>query len=146
MKKMILSLSLAAAAVLFAGCVSVETVKGADLNKQSIANTGTTVAHVNVQNWGIYLFTIPLFAGSTSSVGDIAVLKDTVNAQAVVPVLTAEAKKLGGKAVYDVASQYSEFGFIFVKSSHAIGIEIVAPFLALKEYGATQVEPSLFRK
>ena len=51
MKKMILSLSLAVAAVLFAGCVSVETVKGADLNKQSIANSGKTVAHVNVQNW-----------------------------------------------------------------------------------------------
>ena len=123
MKKMILSLSLAAAAVLFAGCV--ETVKGADLNKQSIANTGTTVAHVNVQNWGIYLFTIPLFAGSTSSVGDIPVLKDTVNAQAVVPVLTAEAKKLGGKAVYDVASQYSEFGFIFVNRSINVSGNVV---------------------
>lgn len=125
MKKMILSLSLVAAAVLFAGCVSVETVKGADLNKQSISNTGTTVAHVNVQNWGIYLFTIPLFAGSTSSVGDIAVLKDTVNAQSVVPVLTAESKKLGGGSVYDVASQYSEFGFIFVSRSINVSGNVV---------------------
>ena len=125
MKKMILSLSLAVAAVLFAGCVSVETVKGADLNKQSIANTGTTIAHVNVQNWGIYLFTIPLFSGSTDTVGDIAVLKDTVNPQAVVPVVTAEGKKLGGSKVLDLASQYSEYGFIFVSRSINVSGNVV---------------------
>ena len=125
MKKMILSLSLAAAAIVFAGCVSVETVKGADLNKQSISNSGTTVAHVNVQNWGIYLFTIPLLSGDTNSVGSIAVLKDTVNPEAVVPVVTAEAKKLGGKKVYDLASQYSEFGFIFVNRSINVSGNVV---------------------
>ncbi len=125
MKKMILSLSLAAAAIMFAGCVSVETVKGADLNKQSISNSGTTVAHVNVQNWGIYLFTIPLLSGDTNSVGSIAVLKDTVNPESVVPVVTAEAKKLGGKKVYDLASQYSEFGFIFVNRSINVSGNVV---------------------
>lgn len=125
MKKMILSLSLAVAAVVFAGCVSVETVKGADLNKQSIANSGTTVAHVNVQNWGIYLFTIPLFCGDTTSVGSIAILKDQVNAESVVPVIAAESKKLGGKKVLDVASQYSEFGFIFVSRSINVSGNVV---------------------
>lgn len=125
MKKMILSLSLAVAAVLFAGCVSVETVKGADLNKQAISNSGTAVAHVNVQNWGIYLFTIPLFSGSTDAVGSIAVLKDTVNPQAVVPVVAAEAKKLGGSKVLDMASQYSEFGFIFVSRSINVSGNVV---------------------
>lgn len=125
MKKMILSLSLAAAAVLFAGCVGIETVKGADLNKQSISNSGTTVAHVNVQNWGIYLFTIPLLSGDTNAVGSIAVLKDTVNPEAVVPVVTNEAKKLGGKKVYDMASQYSEYGFIFVTRSINVSGNVV---------------------
>ena len=125
MKKMILSLSLAAAAIVFAGCVSVETVKGADLNAQSISNSGTTVAHVNVQNWGIYLFSIPLLSGDTNSVGSIAVLKDTVNPEAVVPVVTAEAKKLGGKKVYDLASQYNEFGFIFVNRSINVSGNVV---------------------
>ena len=125
MKKMILSLSLAAAAVLFAGCVGIETVKGADLNKQSISNSGTTVAHVNVQNWGIYLFTIPLLSGDTNSVGSIAVLKDTVNPEAVVPVVTNEAKKLGGKKVYDMASQYSEYGVIFVTRSINVSGNVV---------------------
>ena len=125
MKKMILSLSLAAAAVLFAGCVGIETVKGADLNKQSISNSGTTVAHVNVQNWCIYLFTIPLLSGDTNSVGSIAVLKDTVNPEAVVPVVTNEAKKLGGKKVYDMASQYSEYGVIFVTRSINVSGNVV---------------------
>ncbi len=122
---MILSLSLAAAAVLFAGCVSVETVKGADLNKQSISMSGRPVAHVNVQNWGIYLFTIPLLSGDTNSVGSIAVLKDTVNAQSVVPVVAAESKKLGGSKVLDVASQYSEYGFIFVSRSINVSGNVV---------------------
>ena len=125
MKKMILSLSLAVAAVLFAGCVSVETVKGADLNKQSIANSGKTIAHVNVQNWGIYLFSIPLLSGDTSSIGSIAVLKDTVNAEAVAPVVTAEAAKLGGKKVLDMASQYNEFGVIFVNRSINVSGNVV---------------------
>ena len=125
MKKMILSLSLAVAAVLFAGCVSVETVKGADLNQQAISNSGTAVAHVNVQNWGVYLFTIPQFSGCTDAVGSIAVLKDTVNPQAVVPVVTAEAKKLGGSKVLDMASQYSEYGFIFVSRSINVSGNVV---------------------
>ena len=117
MKKMVLSLSLAAVAVLFAGCVSVETVKGADLNKQALSNAGTTVAHLNVQNWGIYLFTIPLISGSTDEVGKMAFLKDTVNPACVTPVIAAESKKLGGTRLLDLASQYSEFGFIFVSRS-----------------------------
>ena len=117
MKKMVLSLSLAAVAVLFAGCVSVEAVKGADLNKQALSNAGTTVAHLNVQNWGIYLFTIPLVSGSTDEVGKIAFFKDTVNPACVTPVIAAESKKLGGVRLLDLASQYSEFGFIFVSRS-----------------------------
>ena len=117
MKKMILSLSLVAIAVLFAGCVSVETVKGADLNKQALANAGITVAHLNVQNWGIYLFTIPLISGSTEEVGKMAFFKDTVNPASVTPVIAAESRKLGGTQLLDLASQYKEFGFIFVSRS-----------------------------
>lgn len=117
MKKMVLSLSLAAVAMLFAGCVSVETVKGADLNKQALSNTDTTVAHLNVQNWGIYLFTIPLVSGSTDEVGKIAFFKDTVNPASVTPIIAAESKKLGGTKLLDLASQYGEFGFIFVSRS-----------------------------
>ena len=117
MKKTVLSLSLAAVAMLFAGCVSVETVKGADLNKQDLCNAGTTVAHLNVQNWGIYLFTIPLVSGSTDEVGKMAFFKDTVNPLSVTPVIAAESKKLGGTRLLDLASQYSEFGFIFVSRS-----------------------------
>ena len=117
MKKMVLSLSLAAVAMLFAGCVSVETVKGADLNKQALSSAGTTVAHLNVQNWGIYLFTIPLVSGSTEEVGKIAFFKDTVNPASVTPIIAAESKKIGGSKLLDLASQYSEFGFIFVSRS-----------------------------
>ena len=117
MKKLIFSLSLAAAAVLFSGCVSVETVKGADLNKQALGNAGITVAHLNVQNWGIYLFKIPLISGSTEDVGSMAFFKDTVNPASVTPIIAAESRKLGGTQLLDLASQYKEFGFIFVSRS-----------------------------
>ena len=94
-----------------------EAVKGADLNKQDLSSIGTTVAHLNVQNWGIYLFKIPLVSGSTESVGDMAFFKDTVNPASVTPIIAAESKKLGGTKLLDLASQYNEFGFIFVSRS-----------------------------
>lgn len=118
MKKMILfSFSLAAAALLLTGCVSVESVKDADLNSQSISLSGQPVAHINVQNWGIYLFSLPLFTGSTNSVGSVAVFRDTVNVPSVLPVLTGTARDLNATKTLDITSQYSNTGFIFYSRS-----------------------------
>ena len=125
MKKIMLLLSIAAVGLFMSACASVEVVKDPNLNGQAIANSGRTIAHLDAQNWGIYLFSIPLLSGDTSSIGSIAVLKDTVNAEAVAPVVAAEAAKLGGKKVLDMASQYNEFGVIFVNRSINVSGNVV---------------------
>ena len=117
MKKMMLLLSIAAVGLFMSACASVEVVKDPNLNGQAIANSGRTIAHLDAQNWGIYLFTIPLLTGSTENPGSIDVLKDTVNVPSLMPVLTAKSKALGASKTLNLASQYSESGLIFYTRS-----------------------------
>ncbi|MGN0869596.1 MAG: hypothetical protein ACI4UV_00285 [Victivallales bacterium] len=117
MKKIMLLLSIAAVGLFMSACASVEVVKDPNLNGQAIANSGKTIAHLDAQNWGIYLFTIPLLTGSTENPGSIDVLKDTVNVPSLMPVLTAKSKALGASKTLNLASQYSESGLIFYTRS-----------------------------
>lgn len=117
MKKIMLLLSIAAVGLFMSACASVEVVKDPNLNGQAIANSGRTIAHLDAQNWGIYLFTIPLLTGSTENPGSIDVLKDTVNVSSLMPVLTAKSKALGASKTLNLASQYSESGLIFYTRS-----------------------------
>lgn len=117
MKKIMLLLSIAAVGLFMSACASVEVVKDPNLNGQAIANSGRTIAHLDAQNWGIYLFTIPLLTGSTENPGSIDVLKDTVNVPSLMPVLTAKSKSLGASKTLNLASQYSESGLIFYTRS-----------------------------
>ena len=104
MKKIMFLLSVAAVGLLFAGCASVEAVQNPNLNGENISLSGTPVAHLNAQNWGIYLFSIPLLTGSTDAVGSIAVLQDTVNVDSMIPVITAKSKELKASQTLDLAS------------------------------------------
>ena len=117
MKKIMLLLSIAAVGLFMSACASVEVVKDPNLNGQAIANSGRTIAHLDAQNWGIYLFTIPLLTGSTENPGSIDVLKVTVNVPSLMPVLTAKSKALGASKTLNLASQYSESGLIFYTRS-----------------------------
>lgn len=117
MKKIMLLLFIAAVGLFMSACASVEVVKDPNLNGQAIANSGRTIAHLDAQNWGIYLFTIPLLTGSTENPGSIDVLKDTVNVPSLMPVLTAKSKALGASKTLNLASQYSESGLIFYTRS-----------------------------
>ena len=117
MKKIMLLLSIAAVGLFMSACASVEVVKDPNLNGQAIANSGRTIAHLDAQNWGIYLFTIPLLTGSTENPGSIDVLKDTVNVPPLMPVITAKSKALGASKTLNLASQYSESGLIFYTRS-----------------------------
>ena len=117
MKKIMLLLSIAAVGLFMSACASVEVVKDPNLNGQAIANSGRTIAHLDAQNWGIYLFTIPLLTGSTENPGSIDVLKDNVNVPSLMPVLTAKSKALGASKTLNLASQYSESGLIFYTRS-----------------------------
>ena len=117
MKKIMLLLSIAAVGLFMSACASVEVVKDPNLTGQAIANSGRTIAHLDAQNWGIYLFTIPLLTGSTENPGSIDVLKDTVNVPSLMPVLTAKSKAHGASKTLNLASQYSESGLIFYTRS-----------------------------
>lgn len=117
MKKIMFLLSVAAFGLLFAGCASVEVVPNKNLNSEKISLSGAPIAHLNAQNWGIYLFTIPLLTGSTEAPGSISVFNDTVNAESMIPVITAKSKELTATQTLDLASQYSVFGLIFYARS-----------------------------
>lgn len=117
MKKIMFLLAVAAVGLLFAGCVSVEAVQKPNLNGEDISASGTPVAHLNAQNWGFYLFSLPLLTGSTEAVGSIAVLQDTVNVESMVPVVTAKSKELKARRTLDLASQFSITGFIIYTRS-----------------------------
>jgi len=125
MKKIMFLLSVAAFGLLFAGCASVEVVPNKNLNSEKISLSGAPIAHLNAQNWGIYLFSIPLLTGATDAPGDIAVLKDTVNAESMIPVITAKSKELTATQTLDLASQYSVMGFIFYSRSINISANAV---------------------
>ena len=112
-KKLSLLLALTGAAVLFAGCSTVQTADVKTFNNQSITASGTSVAHVSGYTSGLYLLWIPLLTGSTANPGSIDVLKDTVTVGSLMPVLTAETKKLGATKVLNLASQFKVGGFIF---------------------------------
>jgi len=113
MKKIVCFLSLAVVGLLFAGCANVEVVGNKNLNGESISAVGTPIAHINAQNWGFYLFSIPLLTGSTESVGNVVAFQDTVNVESLVPVVTGKSRMLRATQTLDLASQYSDVGLIF---------------------------------
>ena len=104
MKTILLSASIFAAALLFCGCASVEVVKDQNLSGQKIANSGRTLAHIDAQNWGIYLFTIPLLTGSAEEPGAIRWNEDSVNVSAVTKMVTKKSAEKGGKRTIDLVS------------------------------------------
>lgn len=125
MKKIMFLLSVAAVGLVFAGCVNVEAVQDKDLNGEKVSLSGAPVAHLNAQNWGIYLFSIPLLTGSTEAPGSIAVCQDTVNVESMIPVITAKSKELKATQTLDLASQYSVCGLIFYGRSINISANAV---------------------
>ena len=66
-KKLSLLLAMTGAAVLFAGCSTVQYAGGKELNGQAITASGTSVAHVSGYASGLYLLSIPLIVGSAEN-------------------------------------------------------------------------------
>ena len=103
MKKCLL-VALTAAAVMFAGCASMEVTQDPNLNGQKLAAAGTTVAHITADNWGLYFLWIPLITGGTDNPGTIVFSQDTVNSNSVISMVTKKSKELGGTASQDLWS------------------------------------------
>ncbi len=127
MRKIALFVALIAATVLFAGCMSFEKSTPAQLNGEKLSNSGTTIAHVRAENWGLYLFMIPLITGSSENPGTMAFLQDTVTVKDVVSHLTKEVKgkEIGATQALDMSSQTSVWGWMFHFRSVAVSANAV---------------------
>ena len=113
MKKSVIFMLAAFAAVVFTGCASFTKVDTDKMNDQKLAYSGKTIAHVEASNWGIYLFHIPLLSGSNDTLGDIKVLKDTVTVKGVAQVMTRESKAIGGSKVLNMVTTTTTNPFFF---------------------------------
>jgi hypothetical protein len=91
------------------GCATVDVVPRERLNGEELAIEGQTLAHVNVQNWGWYLFKfIPLVSGNlrTPRIPQFPVLfRDNVRYAELLDTLTATSEALGADVVVDVSSR-----------------------------------------
>ncbi len=126
MKKFFLMAVAVASAAMLSACASVTVVKDPYINNLQLANDGSAkIAHVNVQNSGLYFLWFPLLSGDTDNPGTLAFLKDTVNLQSTAPIMTRKSKELGGKKVLDMTSQVSEWSFIFCIRSVNISGNVV---------------------
>ena len=113
--------SLVAAIALTAGFTGCSTVR----STQTFNGMGTTttpkvqtIAHVNAQIYGAYLFNaFPFFSGSPNDTGKTAAFRDTVTLDNGMYLLTKSAREDGANRVIDVQSHYSSnwcpLGFIF---------------------------------
>ncbi|MPN58530.1 hypothetical protein SDC9_206235 [bioreactor metagenome] len=93
---------------LLAGCASVQTAQGPNLNGMGLTTDGKTIAHINVQNWGFYFLWMPIAAGSTKSVGSTSWFsEDSVNVPDAVNIASREASNLGASNLIDLSSDRS---------------------------------------
>lgn len=120
MRKMLFAFAATAAIVLVTGCAGVKTADTASMNGQELTVAKTTpVAHINGQNCGFYLLSIPIFSGSTEKPGDMLFGKDTVKLENVVNMVTLKSKELGATHSVDMQSHVSSmmiplpFPFLF---------------------------------
>lgn len=103
-KKLSLLIAAAGAAVLFAGCSTVQCAGSKELNGQAITASGTSVAHVSGYASGLYLLSIPLIVGSAETPDSTAFGEDSVNVTAVTKMVTKKSKDLKANRTVDLVS------------------------------------------
>ena len=91
MKKLLAVLVAAATAAVMAACSSIEVATTFNNQKITEAPNAVCVAHLNAEIWGIYLFNLPLFSGSSKQPGRCAIFTDTVRVDNAVSMLTRRA-------------------------------------------------------
>ena len=70
------------------------------------AGDAETLAHVNADIWGVYVFGLPIISGSSVEPGKCVVFSDTVDTSNAVSFLTNNArKKLNATTITDVHSE-----------------------------------------
>lgn len=118
MKKIAFMFTLAGAALLFAGCSSLQTADASKFNDQKITAAGTGVAHISGSCSGLYLLWIPLIVGSTENPNSIVFSEDSCNVTAVTDMVTKKSRELNAAKTIDLVS-----------AKHSSNIPIPIPFL-----------------
>lgn len=122
MKKVFAAAMAVTLSVLFTACSSVTTGTNLHDMKLSESNDLQTIAHLNGDVWGIYLFGIlPLFTGSTATPGSCAVFKDTVRLDNAVSMLAKKAAALDASRVTDLSSATSS-AWLFLISMKSVQV------------------------
>ena len=90
-RKIMISAAAAAAALAFTACSSIQVATTLNNEKITTVENATSLAHLNGEIWGIYLFSIPLFSGSSTQPGKCAIFTDTVQIDNAVSMVTKKA-------------------------------------------------------
>lgn len=118
MVRILFSVVAIALMVSFTGCSTVRTTQTFNGMGTTTAPKVQTVAHINSQIYGAYLFNaFPIFSGSPNDTGKSAVFRDTVSLDNGMYLLTKAAREGGANRVIDIESHYSStwvpLGLIF---------------------------------
>lgn len=107
MRKLMLLVATVSTAALFCGCASVNVTNGDDLNGQKLAGSGSSVAHLQAENWGFYFFMIPLITGDADNPGKTVFFQDTVKVSDAIRMVTAKSNELKAKGTYNIVTKNS---------------------------------------
>ena len=105
MKKILAAFVMVAAAVMMTACSSIDMATTFNNQKITDVPNAVSVEHLNAEIWGIYLFNLPLFTGSSKQPGRCAVFTDTVRVDNAVSMLTKKASTDEATAVTGLVSR-----------------------------------------
>ena len=92
-------------AIGISACSSFEIATNTN-NVKFTTGEAETLAHVNADIWGVYVFGLPVISGSSVEPGKCVVFSDTVDTSNAVSFLTRNAqKKLNANTIVDVTSE-----------------------------------------
>ena len=105
MKKLACLAACVISAVALSACSSFEI--GSNTNEVKFTTgEAETLAHVNADIWGVYVFGLPVISGSSVQPGKCVVFSDTVDTANAISFLTRNArKKLNATTIVDVQSE-----------------------------------------
>jgi hypothetical protein len=105
MKKLACIAACVISAVALTACSSFEIAS--NTNEVKFTTTDAeTLAHVNADIWGVYVFGLPVISGSSVEPGKCVVFSDTVDTSNAISFLTRNArKKLNAMTITDVQTE-----------------------------------------
>ena len=105
MKKLACLAACVISAVALTACSSFEIAS--NTNEVKFTTTDAeTLAHVNADIWGVYVFGLPVISGSSVEPGKCVVFSDTVDTSNAISFLTRNArKKLNASTITDIQSE-----------------------------------------